>query len=192
MLRKTVFLTMVLFSTSSLMAFGLGSVKSAATGDDPGTKAAEKSFVAAVTNLSKAQVKFSEALGLKKEAEKAQSVVNSLGKGSLDGSTVKDAVSKTDATNKAIGKAMEKSEPLSAASKAKFVEGIGIYATGMVNTGTLVKQAKDIRGIGTGLAIAKGAPTLLSSVSSTSGQVISFAQKNNVDASKMSSALGSL
>lgn len=181
----------ITFSVSA-MAFGLGDVQSAASGDDEGSKVASKNFVDAVTNLSNAQVKFATALGLKDEAKKAEAVSKSLGTGTLNGDKVKDDVAKTDAVNEKIAAAMKTSKPLSDASKKTFAEGMAPYSAGMINTGLLVKNAKDIRGIGTGMAIAKSAPTLLKSVSSTSSQVINFAKTNNVDASKMTSALGSL
>jgi len=192
MLRKMAFLMVAVTFSVSAMAFGLDSVSSAVSGDDEGSKVATKNFVDAVSNLSKAQVKFATALGLKDEAKKAEAVSKSFGKGTLDGDKVKDDVSTTEDVNKKIAEAMKTSKPLSEESKKTFAEGMAPYAAGMVNTGLLVKNAKDIRGIGTGMAIAKSTPTLLKSVSSTSGQVISFAKTNKVDASKMSDALGDL
>jgi hypothetical protein len=186
MFKKLVLLMVAVFSVSA-MAFGLDSVTSAAKGDDEGSKVATKNFVDAVSNLSKAQVKFATALGLKEEAKKAEAVSNSLGKGTLDSSKVKDDVSTTDAVNTKIAEAMKTSKPLSEASKKTFAEGIAPYSVGMINTGLLVKNAKEIRGIGTGMAIAKNTPKLLQTVSSTSSQVMSFAKTNKIDTSKMAS-----
>ncbi len=186
MLRKMVVLMMVVFSASA-MAFGLSDVKSAASGDDEGTKKASKNFVDAVSNLGSAQAKFADALGLKEVADKANATVKQLKSGNVSSSVVKDATSNTKANDDAINAAMAKAKPLDAAAKSKFMEGMVPYSIGMTNTVLLVKNAKDIRGVGTGLAIAKSAPDLLKSVGSTSKNIISFAKTNNIDASKLAS-----
>lgn len=184
MFRKTAILMVFAFSVSA-MAFDLGSAKSMATGDDEGTKTATKNYVDAVTNLSNAQAKFAEALGLKDVADQANARVKQLKSGNVSSSVVKDSSSQTESANDQINKAMADAKPLNDAAKKKFMEGMDPYVAGMTNTVLLAKNAKDIRGIGAGLAIAKSAPGLLKSVGSTSKNIASFAKTNNIDASKM-------
>jgi hypothetical protein len=189
MLRKNLLLMFFVFSTTA-MAFGLKkpSVPSIGGGD---SKELEKNFVDAVSNLSKAQVKFAEALGLKEEADKAAAVVKSMQSGSLDSSKIKDAVSTTQGNDAKLAEAMKANKPLDEKAKKTFTEGMVPYSVGMVNTGLMVKNAKSAS-IGTGLTIATSAPSLLKSVTSTSKQVVSFSNTNGIDASKISGALGQI
>jgi len=101
------------------------------------------SFNSALRNLSKSQMIFAEALGLKEVAQVAKQNSENLSKGDLAGKDeLKKVVSSSNDVQAKINKKMAENKALSAEGKVKFSTGIAPYVKGTINVVATGKNAQ--------------------------------------------------
>lgn len=154
-----------------------------------------KTLNASLRDLSTAQKIMAEALGLKSSAALAEDTAKKLQSGELTGKDdLQKAVSNTKSVDKEIAAELKKGAKLSDESKAKFATSLVPYGTGSVGMVVTGKKAADaakaltttvdltvLSKLGTLIYIAKESPTLVSTFTGTTSQLISFSKANGLD-----------
>ena len=165
-----------------------------------------KSMTQAILNLSKAQVRFLEALGEKEAAIAAGMYISAMEKGEVLG---KDQLEKylvfAKTSQNIINKAMSRKKVLDAQAKITFAKGIPSYGKGvggLALTGLQAKQTVDSIGsnpspmiitkVGSLFFIAKETPSAISTFASSTGTMIDFATMNKIDTKPLEEAKASL
>lgn len=211
----------VLFSSAIYavpsMAFGLpsipgisGSASSGASVDVGSLTKQQADLLVTVSeslrNLSNAQSIMADSLGLKEEAAAAKAVADKLAAGNLTGKddTAK-VVESSLSVNKAIADKIAKGEALSSVSKTKFATSLLPYGAGSVGMVAAAKKAADaaqslahtidptvLFKLDSLLYVAKQAPTLISSFSGATGQIVSFASAQGIDTTPLKTVAAKL
>lgn len=173
-----------------------------------------KRYVSAATHINEAQLRMSEALGLKQQVASLQDTATVLGSGAvLD----KDAIKKVSATSEdadaAIRERLEAGEALSTESQQTLARSLVPFGMGLKETKKLTNEFKPFMESATaaikdapmtqklqaksklaaGLYVAKNTPGLLNDLIGTSQQLMGYMQSQNVKVpDEASDALGDL
>ncbi len=156
----------------------------------------------ALINLGKSQAIMAKALGLDEQAMLAEKNVTSMEKGDLGTSDEVDkAIEISTSVQNEISKETAKKTILDAGSKVVFVSSVPFYIKGVLGS---VQTGKDAVAIGASLknidfgiigraqallSIVTNLPTLISSLSGSTGQIMDFMTVNEMDTGEMDSQL---
>ena len=154
-----------------------------------------RSMTDALANLSEAQAKFLEALGEKEAALASRMYLDALKKGEAIGKDdLEKALIRTKESQALIEKKMVEVKILDAKSKIIFVKGLGPYGKGVAGLVSTSFQAQQIVSsigsnpnpfmitkIGSLFFIAKNTPSAISLFSNSTGTMVDFATKNEID-----------
>lgn len=161
-----------------------------------------KSLSSSLRDLAAAQKIMADALGLKDAAKLAETTANKLKSGDFTGKDemVKSIANTKDAQN-LIDAELKKGTKLSDDSKALLTTSLIPYASGSVGVIVTSKKAAEavkalttttdftiLTKLGNLISIGKEAPNLISSFTSTTGTLISFAKTNGIDTSGIEKA----
>lgn len=224
MLRTTVMVTALAFAANA-SAFGLSNITGGSkdSGGSSGPSVSDvaakqekmvKEYTAAQTNINKAQLMMSKALGLKKQVASLTDEAKVLGSGSvLDKDGVKKVSAISSSANKAISQKIKSGQKLSTESKKELAESLVPFGLGLKQTKDMSSQFKPYidsamsaiksapmteklkakSKLAAGLYVAKNTPGLLSGMIGTGKQMMDYMQSQNVKVpAKATSALGSL
>ena len=161
-----------------------------------------KTMTKALLNLTEAQVKFLEALGEKEAAIAARMYVGALKKGEAIGKDdLEKALIRTEESQAVIEKKMLEVKVLDAKAKIIFAKGLPPYGrgvAGLVSTGFQAQQIVSSIGsnpnpliitkIGSLFFIAKNTPSAISLFSNSTGTMMDFANKNEIDTKPLEEA----
>ncbi|MBD23057.1 MAG: hypothetical protein CL572_05290 [Alphaproteobacteria bacterium] len=161
-----------------------------------------RSMSAALLNLTEAQSKFLEALGEKEAAIASLMYVEALKKGEAIGKDdLEKALAQTKKSQAIIEKKILEQKVLDAKSKVIFAKGLPPYGkgvSGLVSTGFQAQQTVSSIGsnpnpfiiskIGSLFFIAKSTPSAISLFSSSTGTMMDFANKNEIDTKPLEEA----
>lgn len=183
-------------ATAQFSLPNLGALKSGgASGDLSGQQTTlVKNFVAANVDVLKANVKMSEALGLKATAADAEAVAQQLSSGSTyDKDSASKAATAVGDTGGAIAAKLAEKPTLDAEAKATYAQGLLSLAKGVAK---FTGMGKDVNAMGNGLKNAPltqlpsmGAatyvvtkfPTSASEVVKALGNAVDFAKSNGIE-----------
>ena len=161
-----------------------------------------KTMTNALLNLTEAQAKFLEALGEKEAAIAARMYVGALKKGEAIGKDdLEKALTRTEESQAIIEKKMLEVKVLDAKAKITFAKGLPPYGkgvAGLVSTGFQAQQIVSSIGsnpnpliitkIGSLFFIAKNTPSAISLFSNSTGTMMKFANKNEIDTKPLEEA----
>ena len=161
-----------------------------------------KTMTNALLNLTEAQAKFLEALGEKEAAIAARMYVGALKKGEAIGKDdLEKALTRTEESQAIIEKKMLEVKVLDAKAKIIFTKGLPPYGkgvAGLVSTGFQAQQIVSSIGsnpnpliitkIGSLFFIAKKTPSAISLFSNSTGTMMKFANKNEIDTKPLEEA----
>ena len=161
-----------------------------------------KTMTNALLNLTEAQAKFLEALGEKEAAIAARMYVGALKKGEAIGKDdLEKALTRTEESQAIIEKKMLEVKVLDAKAKIIFAKGLPPYGkgvAGLVSTGFQAQQIVSSIGsnpnpliitkIGSLFFIAKKTPSAISLFSNSTGTMMKFANKNEIDTKPLEEA----
>ena len=161
-----------------------------------------KTMTNALLNLTEAQAKFLEALGEKEAAIAARMYVGALKKGEAIGKDdLEKALARTEESQAVIEKKMLEVKILDAKAKIVFAKGLPPYGkgvAGLISTGFQAQQIVSSIGsnpnpliitkIGSLFFIAKNTPSAISLFSNSTGTMMDFANKNEIDTKPLEDA----
>ena len=161
-----------------------------------------KTMTKALLNLTEAQAKFLEALGEKEAAIAARMYVDALKKGEAIGKDdLEKALTRTEESQAIIEKKILEVKVLDAKAKIIFAKGLPPYGrgvAGLVSTGFQAQQIVSSIGsnpnpliitkIGSLFFIAKNTPSAISLFSNSTGTMMDFANKNEIDTKPLEEA----
>jgi len=200
----TVFLCSVSFSSQAFELPKLGK-KSDSSVDVASLESQQSDLIklmnSSLKNLNQSQQIIAEALGLKEAAAAAKENNEKLAKGEL---TSKDDIEKvlvtTQSTQKSIDDGIKASTTLDAQGKEKFTTALPPYGVGaleMVMTGKKASEAAKsltnvidptiLTKLGTLIYIGKNSPSLISTFTSSTNNIITFSKANGIDTSQIES-----
>tara|TARA_X000000950_G_scaffold289462_1_gene413775 strand:- start:4278 stop:4988 length:711 start_codon:yes stop_codon:yes gene_type:complete len=165
-----------------------------------------KLMTQAILNLTKAQIKFLEALGEKEAAIAAGMYLEALKTGENIGKdNLKKAVEQTKTVQTLINKKLAENKVLDAKAKLTFAKGIPSYGKGLLGlsmTGLKAKQTVDSIGsnpsplilakAGSLFFIAKETPKAIGTFASSTGTIVDFSTMNKIDTKPLEEAKNSL
>ena len=165
-------------------------------------------------SVLKAQSHYALAYGQKKMAARLKAKATALGSGvTTSKRNLQTAISMSHTGSKKLAYDMAHSKLMTAASRKQFAKGTAYYAGGVLALTRVIPQLKPfmtsaqgaIRGasftqvmsvkrkLATGMFLAENAPSYVGGLVKTSGQIVSYARKNNVHLpASATSALGKL
>ena len=211
---KPVFLAVLLtlFAANPVHAFGLGDLGGGLVGgllggDDKLGAQQDKitgALRSALLNLAKSQALMAKALGLDEKAMLAEQNAANLEKSGDLGADVDwdKVIENSAAVQEAVAEEAARKTVLDAGSKVVFVSSVPFYIKGVLGS---VQTGKDAAAIGQSmgakpdlsiitkagalLTIIKNLPTLISSLSGSTGKIIDFMTVNEIDTSEMDGQL---
>ena len=210
---KPVFLAglLTLFAANPVHAFGLGDLGGGLVGgllggDDKLGAQQDKitgALRSALLNLAKSQALMAKALGLDEKAMLAEQNAANLEKSGDLGADVDwdKVIENSAAVQEAVAEEAARKTVLDAGSKVVFVSSVPFYIKGVLGS---VQTGKDAVAIGASLknidfgiigraqallSIVTNLPTLISSLSGSTGQIMDFMTVNEMDTGEMDSQL---